>query len=182
MVRLSSILSVTKIRRCEWFPNCQYCRLVIFLLYFTVIPCMDKRHNKPVCISRCNSMKFPEFLHHILLKKLSVQTHPWPFDESPNWVPRRRYLYYAILEFHTLMQSASSGRSRIFLRAGGANSQSGCANLLFWPKTAWKWKNLDARGEGASLAPLGPKIRHWAQSYTAALDVWNQRNSNLFCH
>ena len=31
--------------------------------------------------------------------------------------------------------TSSSGGSRIFPR-GGANSQSGCANLLFWSKTA----------------------------------------------
>ena len=45
-----------------------------------------------------------------------------------------------------------SGGSRIFPR-GGANSQSGCAYLLFLPKTAWKWKNLDPQGGRASLAP-----------------------------
>ena len=46
----------------------------------------------------------------------------------------------------------NSGGCGIFLR--GANSQSGCTNLLFCnfvlPKTAWKWKNLDPKG--ASLA------------------------------
>ena len=50
-----------------------------------------------------------------------------------------------------------SDGSRIFLRGGGANSQSWCANLYFWPKTAWKWKNLDPGG--ASLAPpLDPPV------------------------
>ena len=37
---------------------------------------------------------------------------------------------------------------------GGANSQSGCANLFFRPKTAWKWKNLDPGGGGVPGAPL----------------------------
>ena len=32
-----------------------------------------------------------------------------------------------------------------FSWGGCANSQSGCANLLFLLKTAWKWKNLDGR-------------------------------------
>ena len=37
--------------------------------------------------------------------------------------------------------SQNSGGSRIFLRRGGANSQSGSASLFFW-----KWSNLDPNG------------------------------------
>ena len=55
------------------------------------------------------------------------------------------------LESAGLLNKASGG-SRIFPR-GGANSQSGCANLFFRQKTAWKWKNLDPQGGRASLAP-----------------------------
>ena len=40
----------------------------------------------------------------------------------------------------------SSDGSRIFLWGGSAKSQSGCANLFFWPKTALKWKNLNRGG------------------------------------
>ena len=44
---------------------------------------------------------------------------------------------------------------------GGANSQSGCANLLLWiflPKSAWKWKNLDL-GTRVPSVPLPLWIR-----------------------
>ena len=30
-----------------------------------------------------------------------------------------------------------------------------------YPKTAWKWKNLDGGGGDASLAPSPPWIRQW---------------------
>ena len=43
---------------------------------------------------------------------------------------------------------------------GGANSQSGCADLFVWPKTAWKLKNLDPRGG----VPGAPWIRYWTFS------------------
>ena len=46
-----------------------------------------------------------------------------------------------------------SGGSRIF-PSGGANSQSGYANLFFWSKTAWKWKNFGPRGGGAHPWPF----------------------------
>ena len=48
-------------------------------------------------------------------------------------------------QYWIMKQCSTSGGSRIF-PGGGANSQSGCANLFFRPKTAWKWKNLDPGG------------------------------------
>ena len=66
----------------------------------------------------------------------------------------------------------SSGGSRIFLR-GGANSQSGCANLFSWPKTAWKWKNLDPQAGGPPIdSPLvlsGKSLCHY-QLYRCRLE------------
>ena len=42
-----------------------------------------------------------------------------------------------------------------FSPGGGANSQSGYANLFFWSKIAWKWKNFGPQG-GARVPGAPP--------------------------
>ena len=47
----------------------------------------------------------------------------------------------------------NSGGSRIFPGGGGRQLPKLLLFFTFLPKTAWKWKNLDPPGGGASLAP-----------------------------
>ena len=70
---------------------------------------------------------------------------PSPADHSG----RRRIVHSFLIKL-----PYCSGGSRIFM--AGVNSQSGCANLFFWPKTVWK---------GAKDAlPLGPPL-YWLSFY-----------------
>ena len=53
--------------------------------------------------------------------------------------------------------------------SGSADSQSGCANLLFLPKTAWKWKNLYPRCGGCPWRPLGS-----ASEISVVKGIWSK--------
>ena len=67
----------------------------------------------------------------------------------------------------------SSG-SRISLGGGGANSQSGCANLFFWAENCMKLKEFGP--PGASLAlPLDPPLICYAMDFTYYLKLHLQK-------
>ena len=102
--------------------------------------------------------------HLMVTKDLSWPSKPigWrqkTFHDHPSQSLDSHWGFFAIIQpycLHHIWMVAKclsrpvcmlcSGGSRIFL--GGANCQSGFANLYFWPKIAWKWKNLD---RGASV-------------------------------
>ena len=96
---------------------------------------------------RPNSFDFMQFSG-----KFGVFTPPLEGSRPPSgksWI-RHWWTKYTLM----VLTMADPGFS---LGGRGANSQSGCTNLFFSPKTAWKWKNLnpDERVPGA------PWIRQW---------------------
>ena len=68
-------------------------------------------------------------------------------------------------------------RIQDFPEGGGANSQSGCVNLLFGPKTAWKWKNLDPQGLGARpWRPPDPPLSFAKLTILNPTNSWSENN------
>ena len=80
---------------------------------------------------------------------LSDSCGSWICDENPNcsWSLR--------VCLHGLMFTLLLNQRRIQdFHDGGANSQRGCGKLFF-PKTAWKWKEFNPRG-GGKVSPWHP--------------------------
>ena len=125
-------------------------------------------------------MLFHSLLYHLLKRKFlqlsSVLQHfngfpPFPpFDWKQHFKERCRLLCISTMNSFFPLHLKSGNylfspvniwiiplttqwRIQVFPE-GGANSQSGCANLLFYRKTAWKWKNLDPRGARVPGAAL----------------------------
>ena len=105
-----------------------------------------KYYNKSAT-KKCIQPKNCKSAHCYDITKTETQAPCAEHFPSGPFCPETEILQQNFLYYDT------SGGSRIFPRGGGANSQSGCAYLLFLPKTAWKWKNLDPQGGRASLAP-----------------------------
>ena len=104
--------------------------------------------------------------------KLRKQVKKWPvillptisFVESPFWQKKTsKWLPALLFVWNCPIRLAGSNRIPGIIaknqwrfqdfHEGGANSQRGCGKLFF-PKTAWKWKEFNPRGggEGESLA------------------------------
>ena len=78
-----------------------------------------------------------------------------------------------------------SGGSRIFPRVGGANSQSGCSNLLFcnfFVENCMKMKEFGSRGVISLVPPLNPSMFIDSLLKLPRVCIWTPNASGRVSH